>query len=97
MIKHATGYYFAQKNGEIRILREEFKFRRQSNLFGDQNQILIRYAEVLLSRAECKVHTGDISGAMDDLKLSQRIEHGVEQHLLLCRTAQILMELRVNP
>jgi hypothetical protein len=38
-------------------------------LFGDQNQILLRYAEVLLSRAECKVRTGDVPGAMADLKL----------------------------
>jgi starch-binding outer membrane protein, SusD/RagB family len=38
-------------------------------IFGDQNQILMRYAEVLLSRAECKVRTGDIDGAMADLKL----------------------------
>ncbi|MBC7888025.1 MAG: RagB/SusD family nutrient uptake outer membrane protein [Ferruginibacter sp.] len=37
-------------------------------IFGDQNQILLRYAEVLLSRAECKVRTGDIPGAMADLK-----------------------------
>lgn len=29
----------------------------------------MRYAEVLLSRAECKVHTGDVAGAMADLKI----------------------------
>ena len=29
----------------------------------------MRYAEVLLSRAECKVRTGDIPGAMADIKL----------------------------
>ncbi|MFT3933015.1 MAG: RagB/SusD family nutrient uptake outer membrane protein [Chitinophagaceae bacterium] len=38
-------------------------------IFGDQNQILLRYAEVLLSRAECKVRTGDNTGALADLKL----------------------------
>jgi starch-binding outer membrane protein, SusD/RagB family len=38
-------------------------------IFGDQNQILMRYAEVILSRAECKVRKGDIAGAMADLKL----------------------------
>jgi hypothetical protein len=38
-------------------------------IFGSQNQILMRYAEVLLSRAECKVHTGDVAGAMADLKI----------------------------
>jgi len=40
-----------------------------SAIFGDQNQTLLRYAEVLLSRAECKVRTGDVAGAMADLKL----------------------------
>ncbi len=40
-----------------------------AHIFGDQNQILMRFAEVLLSRAECKVHTGDVAGAMADLKL----------------------------
>lgn len=39
-----------------------------SAIFGGQNQILMRYAEVLLSRAECKVHTNDIAGAMTDIK-----------------------------
>jgi len=29
----------------------------------------MRYAEVLLSRAECKIRTGDITGGMADLKL----------------------------
>jgi hypothetical protein len=38
-------------------------------IFGSQNQVLLRYAEILLDRAECKVHTGDIPGAMADLKL----------------------------
>jgi starch-binding outer membrane protein, SusD/RagB family len=40
-----------------------------SAIFGDQNQTLIRYAEILLSRAECKVRTGDIAGALADVKL----------------------------
>ena len=40
-----------------------------SAIFGDQNQILLRYAEILLSRAECKVRLNDIPGAMADLKL----------------------------
>ena len=38
-------------------------------IFGDQNQILKRYVEVILSRVECKVHIGDDAGAMVDLKL----------------------------
>jgi len=40
-----------------------------SHIFGDQNQILMRYAEVILSRAECKIRTSDVAGAMADLKL----------------------------
>jgi hypothetical protein len=40
-----------------------------SHIFGSQNQILLRYAEILLDRAECKVRIGDITGAMADLKL----------------------------
>ena len=38
-------------------------------IFGSQNQILLRFAEILLSRAECKIRTGDIAGGMADLKL----------------------------
>jgi hypothetical protein len=38
-------------------------------IFGSQNQIMMRYAEVLLARAECKVRTNDIAGAMADLKI----------------------------
>jgi len=34
------------------------------SIFGAQNQILMRYAEVLLSKAECQARTGDVSGAM---------------------------------
>ena len=41
----------------------------QAHIFGDQNQILLRYAEVILSRAECKVRTNDLAGALADLKL----------------------------
>jgi hypothetical protein len=40
-----------------------------SAIFGGQNQILLRYAEIILDRAECKIHTNDIAGAMADLKL----------------------------
>ena len=40
-----------------------------AKIFGDQNQILMRYAEVILSRAECKIRKGDIAGGMADLKL----------------------------
>jgi hypothetical protein len=37
-------------------------------IFGAQNQILLRYAEVLLDKAECQVRTGDNDGAMATLK-----------------------------
>ena len=62
---------FAQKNGEIQILPEIIIIPADgtAHIFGDQNQIFLRYAEVLLSRAECKVRTNDIAGAMADLKL----------------------------
>jgi hypothetical protein len=40
-----------------------------TNIFGSQNQILMRYAEVLLDRAECKIRTGDVAGGLADLKL----------------------------
>ncbi|MDP9076388.1 MAG: RagB/SusD family nutrient uptake outer membrane protein [Bacteroidota bacterium] len=39
------------------------------NIFGGQNQVLMRYAEVLLSRAECKIRTGDVAGGLADIKL----------------------------
>lgn len=37
-------------------------------IFGAQNQILMRYAEVLLSKAECQARTGDVPGALITLK-----------------------------
>ncbi len=40
-----------------------------TNIFGSQNQILLRYAEVLLDRAECKIRTGDVAGGQADIKL----------------------------
>ncbi|SCW42520.1 Starch-binding associating with outer membrane [Mucilaginibacter sp. NFR10] len=38
-------------------------------IFGAQNQILLRYGEVLLSKAECQARTGDAAGALATLKL----------------------------
>ncbi|MDR3697169.1 RagB/SusD family nutrient uptake outer membrane protein [Mucilaginibacter sp.] len=38
-------------------------------IFGGQNQTLLRYAEVLLDRAECKIRTGDVAGGLADIKL----------------------------
>jgi hypothetical protein len=39
-----------------------------SSIFGAQNQILLRYGEVLLSKAECQARTGDNAGALATLK-----------------------------
>lgn len=38
-----------------------------SHLFGSQNQILMRYAEVLLSKAECEFRLGQTAAAQADL------------------------------
>ncbi|HEY9000696.1 MAG TPA: RagB/SusD family nutrient uptake outer membrane protein [Mucilaginibacter sp.] len=59
-----SGYYCAKKWRDPNLTGAN----GSSAIFGSQNQILMRYAEVLLDRAECKVHTGDITGAMADLK-----------------------------
>ncbi len=40
-----------------------------STIFGAQNQILLRYAEVLISKAECQARTGDATGARATLQL----------------------------
>jgi hypothetical protein len=60
-----TGYYCAKKWRDYNLTGGY----GPQKIFGDQNQILMRYAEVILSRAECKARTGDVSGAMADLKL----------------------------
>ncbi len=59
-----TGYFCSKKWRDPNLTGNYGPQR----IFGDQNQILLRYAEVLLSRAECKVRTGDVAGAMLDLK-----------------------------
>ncbi len=59
-----TGYFCAKKWRDPNLTGNYGPQR----IFGDQNQILMRYAEVLISRAECKVRTGDVPGAMADLK-----------------------------
>ena len=67
--KARTGYYCSKKWRDPNLTGGNSNAAGKSNLFGDQNQILMRYAEVLLSRAECKVRTGDVVGAMADLKI----------------------------
>jgi hypothetical protein len=59
-----SGYYCSKKWRDPNLTGAN----GTSAIFGSQNQILLRYAEILLDRAECKVHTGDIPGAMADLK-----------------------------
>lgn len=39
-----------------------------STIFGAQNQILMRYAEVLLSKAECQIRLADVAGGLATLK-----------------------------
>ncbi|MFA6084079.1 RagB/SusD family nutrient uptake outer membrane protein [Mucilaginibacter sp.] len=38
-------------------------------IFGAQNQVLLRYSEVLLSKAECQIRTGDVPGGLATLKI----------------------------
>lgn len=67
--KGRTGYVCAKKWRDPNLTGNYNGPDGKGHIFGDQNQILMRYAEVLLSRAECKVRTNDIPGAMADLKL----------------------------
>jgi len=68
--KGRTGYVCAKKWRDPNLTGNyNSPSDNTAHIFGDQNQILMRYAEVILSRAECKVRTGDIPGAMADLKL----------------------------
>jgi starch-binding outer membrane protein, SusD/RagB family len=67
--KGRTGYVCAKKWRDPNLTGNYNGPDGQGHIFGDQNQILMRYAEVILSRAECKVRTNDVGGAMADLKL----------------------------
>lgn len=60
-----SGYYCAKKWRDPNLTGAN----GNSTIFGSQNQILLRYGEVLLDRAECKVRTGDVAGALADIKL----------------------------
>jgi hypothetical protein len=66
--KGRTGYVCAKKWRDPNLTGNYNGPDGQGHIFGDQNQILMRYAEVLLSRAECKVRTNDLAGANADLK-----------------------------
>lgn len=60
-----TGFYCAKK------WRDPTLTGNSGNqvIFGSQNQVMLRYSEILLSRAECKIRTGDVAGGMADIKL----------------------------
>jgi hypothetical protein len=60
-----SGYYCAKKWRDPTLTGNS----GSQVIFGSQNQIMMRYSEVLLARAECKVRQNDIPGAMVDLKL----------------------------
>jgi starch-binding outer membrane protein, SusD/RagB family len=68
--KGRTGYVCAKKWRDPNLTGNyNSPSDNTAHIFGDQNQILMRYAEVILSRAECKIRTGDVPGGMADLKL----------------------------
>jgi hypothetical protein len=67
--KGRSGYYCAKKWRDPNLTGGNSNAAGKSNLFGDQNQILMRYAEVILDRAECEVRTGNVGGATTDLAL----------------------------
>jgi len=65
-----SGYYCSKKWRDPNLSgANAYTAGGNSNIFGAQNQVLLRYAEILLDRAECKVHTGDIAGAKADLAI----------------------------
>jgi hypothetical protein len=64
-----TGYFCSKKWRDPNLTGSNADQNGKSNIFGDQNQVLLRYAEILLDRAECKIRTGDIAGGQADIKL----------------------------
>lgn len=64
-----TGYYCAKHWRDPTLTGSNSNDNGQQLIFGSQNQIMLRYAEILLDRAECKIRTNDIAGAMADIKL----------------------------
>jgi hypothetical protein len=67
--KGRTGYVCAKKWRDPNLTGNYNGPDGKGHIFGDQNQILMRYAEVILSRAECKIRTGDVAGGLADIKL----------------------------
>lgn len=64
-----TGYVSSKKWRDPNLTGNYNGPDGKGHIFGDQNQILMRYAEVLLSRAECKIRTGNVPGGLADIKL----------------------------
>ncbi len=60
-----SGYYDAKKWRDPTLTGSN----GTGAIFGGQNQTLLRYGEILLDRAECKIRTGDITGGLADLQL----------------------------
>jgi hypothetical protein len=68
--KLRSGYFCSKKWRDWNLTgNNPGKGGATGKIFGDQNQILLRYAEILLDRAECKIRTGDVAGGQADLKL----------------------------
>lgn len=59
-----SGYYCAKKWRDPNLTGNS----GSQVIFGSQNQIMLRYAEILLDRAECKIRTGDVAGGLADIK-----------------------------
>jgi len=59
-----SGYYCAKKWRDPTLTGAN----GTSAIFGSQNQILLRYAEILLDRAECEIRTGNTAAALADIK-----------------------------
>ena len=59
-----SGYYDAKKWRDPTLTGAN----GSGAIFGGQNQIMLRYAEVLLDRAECKIRTGDVTGGLADIQ-----------------------------
>ena len=64
-----TGYYCAKHWRDPNLTGSNSDENGVQKIFGSQNQIMLRYAEILLDRAECKARSGDAAGAMADIKL----------------------------
>lgn len=58
-----SGYYCAKKWRDPTLTGAN----GTSAIFGGQNQVLLRYAEILLDKAECEVHLGQTAAAMADI------------------------------